>query len=177
MGLPVRIEVPGDEVHANRAERRRRLKLLPGGLKGKRRGPPVWNVKIELIGPDGKVKETRRANAMTSAGRNGIADQILASPTLGKPTHAAVGTGSHTPGTSTALGTELDRNAFTSKTRSTNVVTMITDWAAGDATGALTEAGIFDAASTGNMWMSVTFSVVNKAAADTLRITWTLTIS
>lgn len=131
-------------------------------------------VVVELRGPDGTVKETRKANTVTTAGKNGIADQILASPSLGKPTHAAIGTG--TP-SGTALGTELDRNAFTSKTRSNAVVTMVTDWAAGDGTGAITEAGLFDASSTGNMWCSASFSVVNKAAGDTLTLTWTLTIS
>jgi hypothetical protein len=89
------------------------------------------NVKIELI-RDGNVVEEREANTVTTAGKNGIADQILASPTLGKPTHMAIGTG--TP-SGNALGTELDRNALTSKTRSGAVVTMVGDWAAGDGTG------------------------------------------
>ena len=133
------------------------------------------NVKIVLRGPDGEVKDTREIkNTVTTAGKNGAADQILASPSLGKPTHMGIGTG--TPG-ATALGTELDRNALTSKNRSGAVVTMVGDWAAGDGTGAITEAGLFDAASTGNMWCSQSFSVVNKAAGDTLQITWTLTFA
>lgn len=130
---------------------------------------------VELKDEHGNVKEIRDVyNTVTTPGKNGIADQILASPTLGKPTHMAIGTGSPS---GTALGTELDRNALTSKTRSNAVVTMVGDWAAGDGTGAITEAGVFDASSTGNMWLSTTFSVVNKAAGDTLQITWTLTVS
>ena len=113
-------------------------------------------------------------NIVTTAGKNGIADQTLASPTLGKPTHMAVGTGSPTL---TALGSELDRNAFTSKTRLNNVITYVGNWPIGDATGLITEAGIFDATSGGNMWHSSGFAVINKAANDTLQITWTLTIS
>jgi hypothetical protein len=132
------------------------------------------NMTLILRGPDGKVKEKRVANTVTTAGKNGAADQVLASPTLNKPTHMAIGTG--TP-TGTALGTELDRNALTSKTRSNAVVTMVGDWAAGDGTGALTEAGVFDAASAGNMWLSASFSTINKAAGDTLQITWTLTFA
>ena len=132
------------------------------------------NVHIVLRGPDGAVKEERIANTVTTAGKNGAADQILASPSLNKPTHMAIGTGSPT---GTALGTELDRNALTTKTRSGAVVTMVGDWAAGDGTGAITEAGIFDAAATGNMWVSASFSTVNKAAGDTLQITWTLTFA
>jgi chitodextrinase len=132
------------------------------------------NVKLVLRGPDGVVKDVRIANTVTTAGKNGAADQVLAAPTLAKPTHVAVGTG--TP-SGTALGVELDRNSNTSKTRSGAVVTIVADWAAGDATGALTEAGTFDAGAAGNMWMSASFSVINKGASDTLQITWTLTFA
>lgn len=151
-----------------------RLRYLAAKLLPSVFGMPM-HVGITLCGPDGQIKERRRIfNTVTTAGKNGIADQILAAPSLNKPTHMAIGTG--TP-SGTALGTELDRNAFTSKTRSNAVVTMVGDWAAGDGTGAITEAGTFDAASVGNMWMSTTFSVINKGASDTLNISWTLTIS
>jgi hypothetical protein len=130
---------------------------------------------IVLRGPDGNIKDERWIhNTVTTAGKAGAADQILASPSLNKPTHMAIGTGSPS---GTALGTELDRNALTSKTRSGAVVTMVGDWAAGDGTGAITEEGVFDASSTGNMWLSQSFSVVNKGAGDTLSISHTLTYS
>jgi len=135
------------------------------------------NILIRLFGPDGKLKDERRIhNAVTTAGKNGAADQILASPTLAKPGWMAIGTGSPA---ATLLGTEIDRNALTSKTRSGAVVTMVADWAAGDGTGAITEAGIFDVvtANTVNVWMSASFSVINKAAGDSLSISWTLTYS
>lgn len=133
------------------------------------------NVQILLLDNNGIIKfEHLLKNTVTTAGKNGAADQILAAPSLNKPTHMAVGTG--TP-SGTALGTELDRNALTSKTRSGAVVTMVGDWAAGDGTGAITEAGIFDAGSTGNMWTSASFSAINKGASDTLKITWTLTFA
>jgi hypothetical protein len=130
---------------------------------------------IKLFDNNGLLKDERIIhNTVTTAGKNGIADQILASPSLNKPTHMGIGTGSPS---GTALGTELDRNALTSKTRSGAVVTMVGDWAAGDGTGAITEAGVFDAASTGNMWLSASFSVINKGATDTLSISWTLTVT
>lgn len=134
------------------------------------------HIGIVLTGPDGNVKEAYSLwNTVTTAGKNAIADQLLVSPTLGKATHMAIGTG--TP-TGTALGSELDRNAFSStQTRSGAVVTYFGFWAAGDGTGAITEAGTFDASSSGNMWMSASFAVVNKLAADTLSITWTLTVA
>ena len=131
---------------------------------------------IVLKDKDGNVKLDRvQTNTVTTAGKNMIADRLLAAPSLGVPTHMAVGTG--TP-SGTALGTELDRNALTSKTRSTNVVTMVGDWAAADGTGTLSEAGIFDAASTGNMITSTTISPsIPKGASDVLSISWTLTIN
>ena len=133
----------------------------------------IANMHLVLKDEHGNVKDERfHHNTVTTAGKAGIMDQILAAPSLSKMTHMAIGTG--TP-SGTALGTELDRNAFTSKTRSTNVVTVVGDWAAGDGTGAITEAGTFDAGAAGNMWMSASFSVINKAAGDTLSITWTLT--
>ena len=113
-------------------------------------------------------------NTVTTAGKQGLADQILAAPTLAKPTHMALGTGSPT---ASALGTEIDRNALTGKTRSGAIVTFTCTWAAGDATGTLTEAGVFDAASAGNMWCSASFTAKIKAAADTLSATWTFTVA
>lgn len=167
--------VRGEGVKANpRVTRNNPVKYLLGRVAPRTFGVPL-HFQAVLRGPDGQVKAKRRVfNTVTTAGKNGIADQVLASPSLGKPTHMAVGTG--TP-SGTALGTESDRNALTSKTRSNAVVTMVGDWAAGDATAALTEAGVFDASSTGNMWLSTTFSVINKGASDTLSISWTLTIA
>lgn len=132
------------------------------------------NVHIVLTGPDGKIKHESKHNTVTSAGLAGAADQILASPTLPKVGWMAIGTGTPAP---TLLGTEIDRNAFTTKTRSSAVVTMVGDWAAGDGTGTITEAGIFDVvtANTINMWASTSFGAITKGALDTLKITWTLT--
>lgn len=147
---------------------------LSSGVKA---NPQSITHNIELVLRDqfGNIKDSRSIhNTVTTAGKNMIADRLLASPTLGVPTHMAIGTG--TP-SGTALGTELDRNALTSKTRSNAVVTMVGDWAAGDGTGAITEAGVFDASSTGNMHLSSSFSVINKASTDTLSVTWTLTVS
>jgi len=135
------------------------------------------NMKIELFDETGKLKEIREVhNTVTTAGKAGIMDQALAAPTLVKPGWMELGTGSPA---ATLLGTYItgSRTALTSKTRATNVITMIADFAAGVGTGAITEAGVFDVvtANTVNMWLSATFAVVNKAAADTLKITWTFT--
>ncbi|MGH8984908.1 MAG: hypothetical protein ACRDY6_13680 [Acidimicrobiia bacterium] len=136
-------------------------------------------MRLVLRGPHGKVKARRTVkNLIVTVGRNQIADQLLAAPTITKPTHMGIGTGVTVPAAGdTALGTQIDRNALTSKTRSTNVVTMVGDWAAGDGTNAaITEAGIFNAATAGDMSSRATFTAIDKQAADTLSITWTFTI-
>lgn len=167
----------GDALTANAKTTMRNnpLKYMLGKLLPQVFGAPV-HLRIELRDSITGALKARRLvyNTVTQAGKNAIVDQLLASPTLGKPTHMAIGTG--TPGAS-ALGTELDRNALTSKSRSTNVLTMQGDWPAGDGTGAITEAGIFDASSGGNMLQSTSFSVINKGALDVLSHVWTLTIS
>lgn len=136
------------------------------------------NVHIVLRDENGNIKEQRDIhNLVVTAGKNHIADQLSSAPGGAAMSHMAVGTGAVAPAlTDTALGTELDRNALTSRTDATNVVTYVGDWAAGDATGALTEAGIFNAAAAGTMLARATFTVVNKGALDTLQITWTLTL-
>ena len=131
---------------------------------------------LQLFDKDGKLKDERLLeNTVPANGLAHIADQLAAKAQAAMG-WMAIGTG--TP-SATLLGAELDRNALTSKTSSTNVVTYVGDWAAGDGTGALIEAGIFNVvtANTITMLCSASFPVVNKGAADTLAITWTLTAS
>ena len=137
------------------------------------------NVLIELFGPDGKLKEKREIhNTVTAAGKNDSADQLLLAPTTAKPGWMEVGTG--VPG-ATLLGAFIagSRTALSSKTRLTNVVTMICTFGPGVGTGAITEAGIFNIVTenTVDMYVSSNFLVVNKLAADSLQITWTLTFN
>jgi hypothetical protein len=137
------------------------------------------NVKFELFDAQGNLISMQEVhNAVTVAGRNGIADQLLAAPALAKPTHMELGTstGGTTKLTAFVSGS---RQALSSKTRATNVVTMVANFAAGVGTGSITEAGIFDSATQdgGNMWTYSSFTAIPKGAADTLQITWTLTVN
>ena len=144
---------------------------------------PFVNVHAVLRGPDGKIREERHAhNLVTDAGCAHIADQLASSHDEGEMSHMAVGTDDTAPAAgNTTLGTELDRNALDSRTQGAGAddhkVVYVASWAAGDGTGALTEAGLFNDASAGTMLARVTVSVINKGAADTLEITWTLTIA
>ena len=136
------------------------------------------NLKFELYDQFGKLKDVREVhNTVTTAGKEGLADQALASPSLAKPGWLEVGTG--TP-SATKLGAYISgsRTALSSKTRSGAVITMVCTLGVGVGTGAITEAGIFDVVTqnTVNMWVSASFSVINKAAGDSMTVTWTLTV-
>ena len=93
--------------------------------------------------------------------------------------HMAVGSGT----TAAAAGnTGLEsilgsREALDSTTVTDNTITYVSSFEAGEGTGAITEAGIFNASTAGTMLCRTVFSVVNKAADDTLQITWTITLS
>ena len=120
------------------------------------------------------VQETN--NLVVTAGKNWVADRMNNANTV--MTHMALGTGTTAAAVGqTTLVTELDRNALTSTTVSTNTIAYACTWAAGDGTGAITEAAVLDAASSGDMLARTVFSVVNKGASDSITITWTITIS
>ena len=127
----------------------------------------------------GKIKELREFdNVFTDAGDAHVADQMESTSGEAIMSHMAIGTVTTTlTAGDTKLGGELDRNALTSFTQGAgaddNKVVYVGDWAAGDGTGAITEAGIFNAATanTGSMLCAQTFSVINKGASDTLQIT------
>ena len=142
-------------------------------------GLPVrGRVTLELYGPDGELKERQETdNLVVDAGEAHIADRLSSSPTGAAMGWMAIGTGAVAPAAAnTALGAEIDRNTCTA-TDAANVVTYVGNWAAGDGTNsAITEAGIFNAASVGTMLARATFTAINKGASDTLAITWTVTI-
>ena len=121
------------------------------------------------------VQETK--NLVVTAGKNFVASRMK-DTTKAAMTHMAVGTGTTAAAAAnTTLVSETDRNALTSTTVTNNEIAYVCTWAAGDATAALTEAGIFNASSGGDMLCRTVFSVVNKGASDSMTITWTVTVS
>lgn len=136
-------------------------------------------VAIELRDAQGNLKEQREIdNLVVDAGLDFIASR-MAGTSADVMSHMALGSGT----TAAAAGnTDLEsvlgsREALDSTTVTDNTVTYVSSFEAGDATGAVTEAGIFNAASGGSMLCRTVFAVVNKAADDSLSITWTITIS
>ena len=133
---------------------------------------------VVLKDSEGNTKEERQIkNLVVTSGLTYIASRMK-DATATAMGYMAIGTGTTAAAAgNTALVTELDRNAVTSVTATGAAIAYITTWAAGDGTGAITEAGIFNATSAGDMLARTVFSVVNKDINDTLSITWTITLS
>lgn len=140
------------------------------------------HLNIELRGPDGALKASRKVdNLVVNAGLAFIASR-MASSSAAVMSHMALGSSS----TAAAAGqTDVQsilgsRKALSSTTivgANSNQVQYVAAFSAGEATGAITEAGIFNAASAGTMLCRTTFAVVNKDAGDTMTVTWTITLS
>ena len=141
------------------------------GIKGKAR--------LQLFGADGLLKDERIIyNTITELMDAQVADQMSdqGQAAIG---YMAVGTGTGQTSASTGLATNLDRNALTSTTQGTaaadNDVVYVATYPAGTGTGTITEAGILNAASDGDLLCYSHFTGIAKAAGDALVINWTLT--
>lgn len=128
---------------------------------------------------NGDVETRHKDNLILNSGFDYIC-AAMANPT--KPAvmgYTAVGTGTTAVAvTQTALVNELKRKAANyAHSAGTKVFTLTTTFAAGEATGAITEAGICNAASGGTFLDRVVFDVINKAADDTMTTTFQFTLS
>ena len=136
------------------------------------------SLRVVVYDKSGAVKESREFdNLVVTTGKNfvasrivGVADSVMSHMAVGSgTTAAAIG--------DTALQTELGRVALASNTAALNVVTQTATFPAGTGTGAVTEAGVFNAASAGTMFCRTVFAVINKGADDAMSVTWTVTVS
>lgn len=118
----------------------------------------------------GEVTTVEDHNLIVQLGLNRIA-AILHGSGSGFVDKMAVGTGTTTPTLSdTALEVELSRKA-TSSSLSNNIISYTATWNPGEATGTLTEFGLFS--DTGPILISRSTSiVVNKDVPDLLEIIW-----
>lgn len=116
-------------------------------------------------------------NLVVTAGKNYVASRIK-DATATAMSHMAIGTSSTAAAVgNTALGTEAGRVSLTSTTVTNNEIAYVATFGAGTGTGAIVEAGLFNASSGGTMLCRTVFSVVNKGASDSMTITWTVTVS
>lgn len=116
-------------------------------------------------------------NLVVNSGKDYVTSRMK-DTTKGAMSHMAVGTGSSAAAAgNTTLGSEAARVALTSSTVSNNTITYVATFGAGTGSGALTEAGVFNASSNGDLLCRTVFSVVNKGANDAMTITWVITAS
>jgi len=115
-------------------------------------------------------------NLVVTTGKSYVADRMKNNSTI--MSHMAVGTStSSAAANNTTLITEIARVGLTSTSVSGAVVTYVASFGAGTGTGAITEAGILNASSSGTLLCRTVFSVVNKGASDAMTITWTVSVS
>lgn len=146
--------------------------MFTGGVK------ITGEVFLKLFGQDGALKEQRHVkNLVVTTGKEFIASRMVGVVDA-VMSHLAVGTGATAPVVgNTTLETELSRVALTSGIQTSNTAVYTATVPAGVGTGALTEAGIFNDATTGDMLCRTTFTTINKGAADLMTVTWVITIS
>ena len=129
---------------------------------------------------DGSVQVRRKDNLILNVGFGFIGDAIgKANDRPACMGYTAVGTGTNnTAPEQTNLVQELARKPATyAHTAGTKVFTYTTKFAAGEATGAITEAGICNASSGGIFLDRVTFAVINKGSDDTYESHFQFTMS
>jgi hypothetical protein len=136
------------------------------------------SLRVVVTGSDGKVKaEHDFKNLVVTVGKNFVASRMVGTA-ANVMSNMAIGSGTTAAAVGdTTLGTELGRVALASGSATAAVVTYTATFPAGTGTGAVTEAGIFNAASAGTMLCRTVFAVVNKGVDDAMSVTWTVTIS
>ncbi len=140
-------------------------------------------LQLTLIDENGQVKQQDEHNLVVNAGLAYIASRMK-DATAGVMTHMGVGTGTTAAAAAntaleTALGARvsLDSTTIVTTTASNDSVQYVATFGAGVSTGAITEAGIFNALTSGTMLCRTVFPVINKGALDTLVITWKVTVA
>lgn len=135
------------------------------------------DLKIEVTRANGTIETKEVKNLVVTTGLNYIVSRMK-DATATAMSHMAVGSGSTAAALgNAALGSELGRVALTSTTVSTNTIQYVALFPAGTGTGAITEAGVLNAATGGAMLCRTVFGIVTKDAGDSMSITWTVTIS
>lgn len=138
-------------------------------------------VDIVVTDKHGNIKDTRSIkNLVLTTGKTFIAASMLKTTTNSPVamSHMAVGAGTTAAAVgNTAMESQLGRVSLASASSTGAVVTYTASFPAGTGTGAVTEAGIFNNSSGGDMLCRTVFSVVNKGSDDAMSITWTVTVS
>lgn len=138
------------------------------------------HINFKLFDAEGNLKEERDIkNVVVTVGKVYMATWLAAATQADYfMKYVGLGTGTTAASASdTALETELATRATGTITSSGAVWQSVSTFNAGVDTGAITEAGIFSASSSGTMLARQVFSAINKGASDSLQVTWQITIS
>lgn len=114
------------------------------------------------------------ATVLTSAGKAVVTNRIAGAGT--EPNYVAIGTGAGTAAVGdTTLFTEVESRTLGTGSRVTTTVTNDTYQVVGTVTAtsgrAVTNAGSFDASSSGNLFVKGDFSTINLSTGDSLQMT------
>ena len=138
--------------------------------------------RMELHGPDGKLKDVREGNnVVTTVGKEFLAS-FMYSAALAASTftckYVAIGTDATAEAASnTALGTEVSRHTGTVSYLSGQIYQVKATFATGSGTGSITEYGLLSSNTGGTLFARDTESAINKGANDTLTVTAQFTLS
>ena len=142
------------------------------------------SVSVKLFGPNGELKQSHvDHNLIVTVGKNYITAWLAAATQSTEfMSYVALGTGTTSPASGdTALQTELSGGGYTrvqgTLTSSTNTWTNTVSFGPGNGTAAITEAGLFSTITSGTMFARQVFAAYNKAAGDTLQITWSVSFN
>jgi hypothetical protein len=125
-------------------------------------------------------------NLVVNAGKAGVASRINGAGGEAAFTYIAIGTGTTAPSaTDTALQSEITTGGGArAAATATRVTTTVTNDTAQlqvtfnfTASFAVTESGVFNAATGGTMLARQTFTAINVANGDSLQITWRFQVS
>lgn len=140
-------------------------------------------LQLTLIDENGNIKQQHENNLVVNVGLAYIASRMKdATDTV--MSHMAIGSGTTAAAAAdSSLGTQLSTRVALD---STNLVTTVADndsvqyiatFGAGQSTGAVTEAGIFNSSTAGTQLCRTVFPVINKGELDTLVITWKVAVA
>ena len=114
------------------------------------------------------------ATVFTNAGKAITTNRVKGAGT--EPAYVAIGTGAGTAAAAdTTLFTEVETRTLGTTTQQTTTVTNDTYQSVGTVTAtaarAVTNAGLFDAATVGNLYMKGDFATINLAIGDSIQVT------
>ena len=128
---------------------------------------------------DGKIIDEQLVkNQFQTLGKTHVADQLAGAADVAM-SHMAIGSGTGKGVGDNTLTTEEDRQGLdgSTPTHSANVVTYTRTFAAGEGTATITEGGIFNNATVGDMMLYNDGISFAKGAGDSLALTWTFTVN